>query len=265
MTEKALLLSGKQEGAFCMKILIAGDIHGKMEKLRKVVELLKPDVVFQVGDLGFFADDSSMDRASRRHIEKNPAEGEIFAYINKEKVFPCPLYFVRGNHENFELLERFEELELPNILYLRTGIHVIGPLTVAAIGGIYYGGNNPRKRNLPKYTQEKEMEFLFNFKQSKVDILLAHDAPEEKGLKQGRGGSPFVSLAIEALRPKFLFHGHYANPPVPYSMGNTRVHPMTMRPDRADEEGLLAVGEALLGLLKIEENDVKFSYVLKKC
>jgi len=50
-----------------MKILIAGDIHGKMEKLRKVVELLKPDVVFQVGDLGFFADDSSMDRASEAY------------------------------------------------------------------------------------------------------------------------------------------------------------------------------------------------------
>jgi len=244
-----------------MKILIAGDIHGKIEKLKKIVELIRPDAVFQSGDLGFFADVSSMDRASRRHIKKNPAEGEIFAYVQKEKVFPCPLYFVRGNHEDFELLEGFEELELCNIVYLKTGIHIIGSLTVATIGGIYCWGNNPKKRNLPKYTQEEELEFLF--KECKADVLLAHDAPEGMGLKQGGGGSPFVSLAIETLRPRFLFHGHYGNPPEPYNIGPTRVYPMTMRTDRADEEGILAVGEALLGLLKIEANKVKFYYLLK--
>jgi len=97
----------------------------------------------------------------RRHIEKNPAEGEIFAYINKEKVFPCPLYFVRGNHEDFELLEKFEKLKLCNIFYLRTGIHIIGSFTVGTIGGIYYLGNNSKKINLPKYTQEEQLEFLF--------------------------------------------------------------------------------------------------------
>ena len=50
-----------------MKILIAGDIHGKIEKLKKIVELIRPDAVFQSGDLGFFADVSSMDRASEAY------------------------------------------------------------------------------------------------------------------------------------------------------------------------------------------------------
>ena len=66
-----------------------------------------------------------MDGPGRRHIEKNPAEGEIFSYLRKESVFPCPLYFIRGNHEDFDLLEEFEKLELRNMYYLRTGVHNI--------------------------------------------------------------------------------------------------------------------------------------------
>jgi len=234
-----------------------------LEKLKKIVEILKPSFVFQTGDIGFFSDPSSMDNAAKRHFIKKPEEGEIFEFINKKKKFPCPIYFVRGNHEDFELLEKIEELEIPEFFYLRTGIHLIGELKVVSIGGIFYQGNNPLKAILPKYTQEKEMEFLFESNMD-VDILLTHDAPQGMGFREGIGGSPYVSLAIEYLRPKFLFHGHYENPPEPYRIGNTEVYPMTLMQRRANEKGLFAIGEALLGLLRVDEGKFEFNYVLKR-
>ena len=107
---------------------------------------------------------------------------------------------------------------------------------MGVIGGIYYWGSSHKKRNSPKFTKEEELKFIF--REKRADICLAHDAPEGKGLIGGIGGSPYVSLAIESLRPQFLFHGHYGNPPDPYNIGDTHIYPMTMFYPRANEKGL---------------------------
>jgi len=247
-----------------MKILVAGDIHGRVEQLDKMASAIKPDVVIQVGDMGFFSDRASMDRPARRHVEKQPEEGEIFTYIGKAKSFPCPLYFVRGNHEDFSLLEKFEDLELANMFYMRSGIHSVGNFSVAAIGGIYFRGDNPKKAGLPKFTTEDEVDFMFQGLEA--DILITHDAPDEAGMFRGGlpGGSPYVSLAIEALRPCFAFHGHYASSAEPYRIGDTTVFPMTAMPNEADEKGLLRIHEALLGLLEKNANEAEFRYIRKE-
>jgi Icc-related predicted phosphoesterase len=246
-----------------MRILVVGDIHGRIEQLRKVVEITGAKAVLQVGDLGFYPDVESMDGPGRRKIVKEPSQGEIFAYISKEKTFPCPLYFVRGNHEAFPLLQKFEELEIPNFFYLRTGLHSVESVQVAAVGGIYYGGQKAQRQSLPKYTKEAEVEFVFT--STAADVMLAHDCPEGKGYRSGGAhGSPFVTLALEALKPQLLFHGHYASNIEPYAIGPTQVYPMTLRREWSEEKGIYVVGEAAFGILETHSSELSFDYLLKE-
>jgi Icc-related predicted phosphoesterase len=246
-----------------MRILVVGDIHGMIDRLRKVVELCNVEAVLQVGDLGFYPDVESMDGPGRRKIIKEPSQGEIFAYISGERTFPRPFYFVRGNHEDYTLLDKFEALSISNFVYLRSGLHQIESLKVGAVGGIYYGGQKAQRGLMPKYTKEDEVEFIFN--STVVDVMLAHDCPEGKGFRTGGAhGSPFVSLAVEALKPKFLFHGHYASNIEPYVIGETRVYPMTLRCEWSDEKGIYVVGEAAFGILERNASELSFSYLSKE-
>lgn len=246
-----------------MRILVVGDIHGRIDRLRKVVEKTSVEAVFQVGDLGFYPNVESMDSPGRKKIVKDPSQGEIFSYISKERTFPCPLYFVRGNHEAFQLLESFEELAIPNLFYLKSGVHCVESLQVGALGGIFYGGTRPQRLSLPKYTKEDEVEFIFTSTQA--DVLLAHDCPEGMGFRSGGDhGSPFVTLALEALKPKLLFHGHYASNLEPYHIGQTQVYPMTLRHEWSQEKGIYVVGEAAFGILETHSSELSFSYLLKE-
>lgn len=246
-----------------MRILVVGDVHGRIDQLRKVVEFTGVDAVFQVGDLGFYPDVESMDGPGRRKIVREPSQGEIFSYVSKEHTFPRPLYFVRGNHEAFPLLEKFEELAIANLFYLRTGMHTVGSLQVAAVGGIFYNGTKKQRQTLPKYTRGEEVEFILN--STGAHVILAHDCPEGKGFRSGGvHGSPFVSLAMEALDPLFLFHGHYASNVEPYMVGRTRVYPMTLRREWSDEKGIYVIGEAAVGILETDSCELNFEYLLKE-
>jgi Icc-related predicted phosphoesterase len=243
-----------------MRILISGDIHGRIGFLDSLSLKIGADAVFQIGDLGLYRDYDSLDVTAKRHFLSDPSQAEIFDYVSKKKQFPVPLFFVRGNHDDFSLLSSLESSPLPNFYLLDSGVHQILDLRVGALGGIYYWGHDSEKRKLLKYTQSDEVAPIVVGK--KVDILLSHDAPFCKVFEgMHRHGSPYVSRLIANLDPSLVFYGHYNAVVPPYLIGTTQVYPMTSLPQWAENLGLLHQKEALFGILESRENVLTFSYL----
>jgi Icc-related predicted phosphoesterase len=132
------------------------------------------------------------------------------------------MYFVHGNHEEYELLDK---MDIPNIHYLRGGLHVIDSIRIGALGGIYYLGKNEQKARMKKYTQRNEYWRVLKESVDGIDILLTHDSP--KGalphLIRYNHGSPYVSTLTRKLKPEILIHGHYHYPTEIYKYYQTKV------------------------------------------
>src|SRR5436305_5377764 len=69
--------------------------------------------LLQVGDLGFFPDPSRLDKATKRHAEKDPLELGGSDIVERTKIadqvfddpdVPPALWFTAGNHEDYEIL-----------------------------------------------------------------------------------------------------------------------------------------------------------------
>ena len=158
-----------------LKILLAGDTHGALDDLAKKAIEIQPDFILQVGDLGIFSSYENMDSKTKKHYRHDKNISQIFPYIRKEKEFPIPLYFIRGNHEEYGLLP---DLDLPNIHYLKSGLHIINSIRIGTLGGIYYLGKNEQKAKMDKYTQPQEYWHVLKEAKDGVDILLTHDSPK---------------------------------------------------------------------------------------
>jgi Icc-related predicted phosphoesterase len=194
--------------------MLAGDVHGAIEDLGVKARELGADLVLQVGDLGLYRDYNSIDQKSRKHFDKDKVKrGQCFRYTNGELTFPVPLYFVRGNHEDFGLLKegRFPD----NINYLYSGIWALEgtPGAVAALGGIWYQGNHLERKFYPKYTQKEDVDSLLRSTAIKPTLLLTHDCPINTYPEVRRWhGSPYVNQILDTLKPKYVIHGHYHYP-----------------------------------------------------
>ena len=203
-------------------ILIAGDVHGKIISFLKLIKKAerrlgkRATAVLQVGDLGIWSKEENMDRASRYHAKKDPEElqwkqlvnpsPEILSWIKRSWI--PEIYFIRGNHEDFSLIEQRGEESLCGLgifFHLPAGkVLDIDGHRVAGLGGIYYRGSNSQKAALPKYTKPWEVETLLKLD---FELLISHDCPEN--IPEEGKGSPLVSQVLEIKRPKYLFCGHY--------------------------------------------------------
>ena len=81
------------------KILLVGDVHGNWNMLNKLIEALKPEVILQVGDFGWWSE----------YLETNPIKTDI-----------TRLYFCDGNHEDHLLLKK-DPCPYPNLIYMKRG------------------------------------------------------------------------------------------------------------------------------------------------
>ena len=80
-----------------MRCLIAGDVHGDVNNIQSIFNYaceMKCERIFQVGDLGYgFPNDLTGKYISQEYAKTN-----------------IPFYFVKGNHDNHELL-KFNQIE----------------------------------------------------------------------------------------------------------------------------------------------------------
>lgn len=204
---------------------VFGDLHGKIKLAYRLCQRWQRehqqalDLILQVGDLGFWPDITRLDQATMRFASKDMDELGFLEFYegsqSLDRLFEDQLpdlYFIKGNHEDFDLLEEGDE-PVPvdayhKILYLPNGItfsHTRGSeeLRVSALGGI--GGEHDiakRRRHKKAYFTDSEIQRLCA--QGDTDILLTHHGDTAK-----RG---CISLPIQRLRksldPAYHFYGH---------------------------------------------------------
>ena len=178
--------------------------------------LLNPDVdfVLQAGDFGAYCDDGACCGIPprRRHWSEFPE------YLDGRRRFAKPVFFVKGNHEHFKLLDEATAKTIgsepvpiaENLFHIPNGrVLSIHGLTVAGLGGNYSSACylRPRGGLRRRHFSDQEIQSILRHP-TKVDVLLTHDAGE--GMVPG-----FRELSCELLdfgrrlRPTWWIHGHF--------------------------------------------------------
>ncbi len=185
-------------------ILILGDTHTQWFHIGQHLEeanKLSPtpvEAIVQVGDFGVFPLEWSSFRGS-----------------------PIPLYFIEGNHEDFDLLGRMAQgaqnpicLNKQNVIYVPRGTSFeLGGLKWVGLGGCRKFDDNPA--NCPEGSIIKEEDLKKTLLQKKADILVTHDGPfglgipshPDFGFKPDAGDRQLIELY--RLKPKVWFFGHH--------------------------------------------------------
>ncbi len=187
-----------------MLIGAVADIHGNFEALSAALAR-HPDVRFWVcvGDV-----------ASRSGAYPEPS---------------APLYWIKGNNENFDRIAAFEAGRdaVPNLHFIPNGTATsVGPLRVAGLGGTYAPTwfttpaaslpHTPRDDKRRHFVRE-EVEACIRLKH--VDVLLTHEAPRpfiladdpapDKALRRRDAGKSAINEVLTALKPRLHLCGHH--------------------------------------------------------
>lgn len=213
-----------------MKILLSGDSHCDINHLKAIsarMEKFECDKAFVLGDFGWWP----KDKGGRKFIEK----------IGK---LDFPIYFLAGNHEDWEDLEKYQEypdyneegfIEVaPNILYTPTGFRwEWDGVKFLSVGGAYSIDRKYRVKFISWFPQEiitiedmdkalvTDLDLTHN-----VDVILSHDAPAGVDMAMEfamlYGGAKYfdldagTGLNMNRLRticdwwkPSRLYHGHW--------------------------------------------------------
>jgi Icc-related predicted phosphoesterase len=177
-------------------ILVVGDIHGKFNRLNKLISKKKPEIILQVGDFGYWP------RFKEKYEIKN---GET------------KIYFCDGNHEDHEQLRQLENNEIyKNVYYMKRGSTLTLPngKTILFMGGAFSVDYMYRTAGINWFPQlelisEKDLE---NLPDTKIDIVISHTAPEEfyVGFPPTNDKSrKYLSDILNKYRPEEWYFGHF--------------------------------------------------------
>ncbi len=209
-----------------MKVLLVGDTHGGIREAQYAVSAAQSndvELIIQLGDFGF-----------------KFARG----FLDQWAVAPCPVYFLRGNHDDTDWLKERNGGHLTgddpvevalNIHYLPDGARLkIGDSWVAVLGGAVSIDRQHRREGVTWWRDEVtsaqgvadllQHDFMNTWSKPKtVDVMLCHDVPEcpneirkliggYKDDPGSEGNRKMLRHAFDYLRPSRLFHGHYHHP-----------------------------------------------------
>jgi Icc-related predicted phosphoesterase len=220
-----------------LRIAVLGDLHGHLTLAYRLLRRWERetghtvDLILQVGDLGVFPPPFRIDKATMRFAEKDPDELGFVQYHDgspeadailgpdapEETRIHASLYFVKGNHEDFEFLDGLAATNSPvpvdaygRILFLPSGS--VAPLPardhrvrVAALGGLALQ-NGPGVGTGTKHYSKSEVQRLWAAG-SGLDVLLTHDSP--LGTVYDDAGSRDILEFIREFQPRFHFCGHH--------------------------------------------------------
>jgi Icc-related predicted phosphoesterase len=187
------------------------DIHGNFDALTRAMER-HPDVPYWicVGDL-----------ASRAGFYPSP---------------PRPLYWIKGNNEDFDRIAGWEagEPQPDHLHYIRNGTAVrVGTLQVAALGGTYAPTwfdtpvsalPRPRQSVPVDKRDDKRRHFVREEVEackrlSGIDILMTHEAArpfivENEAVAGGKrrrldAGKPAINDVLAVMQPRLHLCGHH--------------------------------------------------------
>lgn len=231
-----------------MKILVCGDWHGDTNWARKMVRRAVENdskVIMQVGDFGLW-----------------DHEVEGFNYLdalNDEcRKYGVKVYFVAGNHENWDRLDWYEKNNpktYAGLTVIRSHIRYTGRVKrwrmdgkwFQAVGGavsVDKGGAH-RKPGVGWWPQEEIPErVVYGLEKAgrQSDYLLTHDAPTCAPFRFRLKNDPdserhrnLMNRIGRAVRPNLWFHGHYhtwmENYPFMHQTGYASVYGLDMNGD----------------------------------
>ena len=208
------------------KVLLLGDIHGNKPAVRLAFQEARNNgciAIIQLGDFGYgwkFDSDNIC---------------EFSKYVSELSTnFGIPLYWLDGNHENFDHLYELPLNDeghrpiLPGVIHLPRGSTIkFGETTFLAFGGAYTPDKPRRKLGVSYWAQEtctlEDLEKVYSA--GEVDVFLSHDAPlgsqnvekTKQFLDMAFGGDAFqlsyanqkmVREALNSSKAKKAFHGH---------------------------------------------------------
>jgi Calcineurin-like phosphoesterase len=226
-----------------LNFAVFGDIHGRIALMYTLAILWQQqsgialDGLLQVGDLGAFPDLSKLDKATKKHAQKDSDElgFQNFCVATPESQFylqhsQAPkTYFVRGNHEDFEYLGKFSKptsIDPWEQIWFIPDSQAIEiratdrSIKLGAFGGIAPRQEQPARGKLarekyrkaqkvsasePRFFSETEIENISPDLHN-LDILMTHAGPQSPELPTG---SIFLNRLITHLQPRVHLFGHH--------------------------------------------------------
>lgn len=211
------------------KLLLAGDTHSDMRHLQKLCMKARQfgaEAIVQLGDFGFVW-----------------SYGDDFTKVeNVVSQFGLHLYFILGNHENYDRLAELgvdhtaSEMQhvTEHVTHLPRGFAWdVDGVRFMALGGAFSIDKGHRKPNTEWWPEETITDADVNrsIANGKVDVLLTHDAPQlphalemymtSNGMVLAMGGHGYkidsasrsnrlaVTAVMQAVDPFLLVHGHF--------------------------------------------------------
>jgi Icc-related predicted phosphoesterase len=213
-----------------MLIGFIGDIHGRVFHAIAAAATWQArtgkrfDQLIQVGDLGAFPNVERMDRATHRYLTADPSEADFSRLMQPEnerakalvclrEQFASPIYFIRGNHEDFAWLHQLPVDEESRTVgvdpfdlfhYVPDGTLLqVGGLRIAFLGGV-------EERTDEAAIDQDAYRSLMSLGPGKIDVLVTHQGPYGSSIGH-RGdvfGSRLISELLEYTQPAFHIAGH---------------------------------------------------------
>ncbi len=179
-----------------------------------------------IGALGdIHGDFASVRRIMRQHpdIPAWLCVGDVADADGHYEAFDAPLFWIKGNNENFD---RIAAGDLPvNLHYLPNGtVHEIAGLRVAALGGTFAptmydvpAAELPHpKKGTAKATElaDRRRHFVREEvdackRMKAVDVLLTHEAPRPFRVKGNDAGKTPINEILAAMKPRLHLFGHH--------------------------------------------------------
>ena len=259
-----------------MKILMIGDIHGRVYHLMSIVNnILRTndiDFVIQLGDFGYYLNHDQLDDATRRFAADDSSELHSVDYFNQSEEqnqryrtylphLNQPIHFIEGNHECNAALAALKNYDdpLPQdglgvFKYLPNGYTLQHHgIKMTFIGGWEHDG---------RFTCSDGEINPSQFHGQTTDILFTHDGPYgiQMGFKGQLQGSRIITEMLEILEPKFHFHGHYHTTVGPNRIKKTLSQGLAvfMRPRR--NTPAMDINPGSIGVLDTDTN--QFYYLI---
>jgi Icc-related predicted phosphoesterase len=228
--------------------LSIGDVHGHWNYVIKAIESASdilghvPGLVLQVGDAEALRSEADLETV---HTPGKYRSMGTFSALAPGDL-PCPVYFIGGNHEPYEMLDIAEmnshTVPIPwgsNVYYLgRAGAMPINGLNIAWLSGVERGEMLP-VRNIGKKELTYYLESEVDLAKRKgamlgdIDVVVTHDWPS--GIRDGRG-TELIRSITEKLEPQLHVCGHMHSHHEAV-IGKTRVHALSAVPSEIAHDG----------------------------
>lgn len=200
-------------------IIYAGDLHGRLDDIGKIIQSAEDrsvDAVVQVGDLGF----GFPDKTTRKFMEKRARQAK----------WSVPFFTCLGNHDNWDLIYEMMGDEYPDVIELVPGsgfFYVTRGTTIDIAGSkhLFFGGATSTDAHLRKpgydwWAGEEptrlEFERFFDaLNNDKPDTVVTHEAPIRVKLKRKFRNGNYVANGLENVikltdhMPKNWMFGHH--------------------------------------------------------